>query len=68
MQPDYWVDWWQSSNYLGSLASILSSSSEGDDYDFGHELASPVARKLSYMMEEEMQVVAPETELPSGRP
>ena len=46
---------------------VLSLSYEGDDYNFSHELAPSVASKLSYMMEEEMQVVAPETELPSER-
>ena len=44
---------------------VLSSSSEGEDYDFGHEPAPSDASKFFYMTEEEMQVAAPETELPS---
>ena len=43
---------------------VLSLSSEGDDYNFGHEHVPLDASKFSHMMEEEMQVATPETELP----
>jgi len=44
---------------------VLSSSFEGDDYDIGYELAPHDAWKFSHMIEEEMQVAAPEMELSS---
>ena len=42
---------------------VLSLSSEWDEYDFGHEPAPSDASKFSHMSEEEMPVVALETEL-----
>jgi len=47
------------------LVQVLSSSSEGDDHNIGSEPAYHDASKFSHMTEEEMQVAAPETELPS---
>jgi len=48
------------------FVQVLSSSSEGDDHNFGHEPAPPDASKFSHMMEKEMPVAAPEMELPLG--
>ena len=45
---------------------VLSSSSKGDDYDFGHEPAPSDASKFSHMIEKEMPVSVPEMELPLG--
>ena len=43
---------------------VLSSLSEGDDYDFGHELAPSDASKFSHMTEEEMPIATSEMKLP----
>jgi len=48
-----------------SLVQMSSSSSEGDDHDIGSEFAPHDASKSLHMVEEEMQVAPPETELPS---
>jgi len=45
---------------------VLSSSSEGDDYDFGHEPSPSDASKFSHMTEE-MQVAAPTRSSRLGR-
>jgi len=43
---------------------VLSSLSEGDDYDFSHELAPSDASKFSHMTEEEMPIATSEMKLP----
>ena len=45
---------------------VLSSSSKGDDYNFDHEPTPSDASKFSHIMEREMPVASPETELPLG--
>jgi len=48
-----------------SSVQVLSSSSEGNDYDIGYEPAPYNASKFSHMTEEEMQVATAEMELSS---